>query len=125
MEEVAPEHDLEQSSEEYVANAVVCRGRLVDLDRINESMVGTMEPALDILASQGLVTRKGDRIILSDLSRVMAEHFIGVERLNEILRLMETTADPVEIVAELECAVEGERGKEPEKEQEKGKKGKR
>ena len=26
MEEVAPEHDLEQSSEEYVANSVVCRG---------------------------------------------------------------------------------------------------
>ena len=115
MEEVAPEHDLEQSSEEYVANAVVCRGRLADLDRINESMVGTMEPALDVLASQGLVTRKGDRIVLSDLSRVMAEHFIGVERLNEILRLMETTADPVEIVAELECAEEGERGKEREK----------
>jgi helicase len=84
-------------------------------------MVGTMEPALDILASQGLVTRKGDRIVLSDLSKVMAEHFIGVERLNEILRLMETTAaDPVVIVAELECAEEGERGKEPEKEQEKG-----
>ena len=103
-----------------MANAVVCRGRLADLDRINESMVGTMEPALDILASQGLVTRKGDRIVLSDLSRVMAEHFIGVERLNEVLRLMETTADPVEIVAELECAEEGERGKEPEKEREKG-----
>jgi helicase len=82
-------------------------------------MVGTMEPALDVLESEGLVTRKGDRIILSDLSRVMAEHFIGVERLNEILRLMETTADPVEIVAELECAEEG-RGKEPEKERERG-----
>jgi helicase len=46
MEEVAPEHDIEQSSEEYVANAVVCGGNEKDLARIDELMIGTMEPVL-------------------------------------------------------------------------------
>ena len=46
MEEVAPVHDLEQSSEEYVANAVACGGEEADLARINATMVGSMEPVL-------------------------------------------------------------------------------
>lgn len=104
MEEVAPEHDLEQSSEEYVANAVVCRGNLADLGRINDTMVGTMEPVLDILVEKDLVARQGDSIVLFPLAKVMAEHFIGVERLGEIQNLMKKIDDPVEIVAELECA---------------------
>lgn len=113
MEEVAPEHDLEQSSEEYVANAVVCNGTLSDLDRINETMVGSMEPVLDILLRKNLVTRKEGTIVLSPLAHVMAEHFIGVERLAEIQKLMKKIDDPLEIVAELECAdVEQKKEKE-------------
>ncbi len=104
MEEVAPEHDLEQSSEEYVANAVVCNGRLADLDRINNSMVGSMEPALDVLLERDLVACQDGKIVLSPLANVMAEHFIGVERLSEIQKLMKKIDDPLEIVAELECA---------------------
>jgi helicase len=114
MEEVAPEHDLEQSSEEYVANAVVCQGRLSELDRINGTMVGTMEPVLDILLGKDLVTRQEERVVLTPLAKVMAEHFIGVERLGEIRRLMRKIDDPLEIVAELECA-EMEQKKEKEK----------
>jgi len=114
MEEVAPEHDIEQSSEEYVANAVVCNGKIADLDRINETMVGTMEPALDILLERDLVTRQEGKIVLSPLAKVMAEHFIGVERLAEIQELMKKIDDPVEIVAELECA-DMEQKKEKEK----------
>jgi len=114
MEEVAPEHDLEQSSEEYVANAVVCQGKISDLERINETMVGTMEPVLDILLEKDLVTRQEEKIVLTPLARVMAEHFIGVERLGEIQKLMKKIEDPVEIVAELECA-EMEQKKEREK----------
>jgi helicase len=113
MEEVAPEHDLEQSSEEYVANAVVCNGTLSDLDRINETMVGSMEPVLDILLGKNLVTRKEGTIVLSPLAHVMAEHFIGVERLAEIQKLMKKIDEPLEIVAELECAdVEQKKEKE-------------
>ncbi|MDD1715445.1 MAG: DEAD/DEAH box helicase, partial [Methanolinea sp.] len=115
MEEVAPEHDLEQSSEEFVANAVACQGKEADLEKITESMVGTTEPVLDILVKEGLVSRKDGRIILSDLSRVMAEHFIGVERLSEILRLIRKVDDPLEIVAELECAEDRESAREKEK----------
>jgi helicase len=114
MEEVAPEHDLEQSSEEYVANAVVCQGRLSELDRINGTMVGTMEPVLDILLGKDLVTLQEERVVLTPLAKVMAEHFIGVERLGEIRRLMRKIDDPLEIVAELECA-EMEQKKEKEK----------
>ena len=114
MEEVAPEHDIEQSSEEYVANAVVCNGNLADLGRISETMVGTLEPVLDTLLDRGLVTKEKGRIVLSPLAKVMAEHFIGVERLGEIQKLMKKIDDPVEIVAELECA-ETEQKKEKEK----------
>jgi helicase len=49
----------------------------------------------------------------------MAEHFIGVERLLEILRLVKTQNDPIEILAELECS-----GYEQEK-REREKKGRR
>jgi helicase len=39
---------------------------------------------------------------MTPLARVMAEHFIGMERLLEIVRLTKTMDDPVEIIAELE-----------------------
>jgi helicase len=39
---------------------------------------------------------------MTPLARVMAEHFIGVERLLEILRLTKTMQDPIDIIAELE-----------------------
>ena len=103
MEEVAPEHDLEASSEEYVANAVVCRGNERDLDHICSSMVGALEPVLPVLLDRGLAARSGGRIELSDMARVMAEHFIGVERLTDILALIQKTDEPVEILTELEC----------------------
>ena len=103
MEEVAPEHDIEQSSEEYVANAVVCGGDKQALEKICKTMVGTMEPVLPLLTSHGLVRETGTTIELTPVSRVMAEHFIGVQRLLLILDLIGTLADPVEIVAELEC----------------------
>ena len=103
MEEVSPVHDIEQSSEELVANAVVCKGDLQALHEITESMVGTVEPVLDELIGHNLVTQEGGKIILSDLARVMAEHFIGMERLLEIRYLVTRVNDPIEIVAELEC----------------------
>ncbi len=49
MEEVAPEYDMEQSSEEFVANAVVCGGDEQQVIRMTRSMVGTLEPALPTL----------------------------------------------------------------------------
>jgi len=103
MEEVAPVHDMEQSSEELVANAVVCRGDLHALHQITESMVGSVEPVLDEMIGHKLVTQEGGKIILSDLARVMAEHFIGMERLLEIRYLVTRVNDPIEIVSELEC----------------------
>jgi helicase len=112
MEEVAPEHDLEQSSEEFVANAVVCNGNERELERIAGSMVGSIEPVLTLLLERGLV-RKSDGIIeLSDLTRVMAEHFIGMERLSDILALTGKINDPIEILTELECR---EKQEEPKK----------
>jgi len=103
MEEVAPEHDIEQSSEEYVANAVVCGGDKWALEKICSTMVGTMEPVLPLLISHGLVRENGKKIELNPVSRIMAEHFIGIERLLLMLKLIDKLKDPVEIVAELEC----------------------
>jgi helicase len=130
MEEVAPEHDFEKSSEEYVANAVACNGEEADLNRINDMMVGSMEPVLPDLISHRLVERKGSRLIMSPLAKVMAEHFIGMERLLEILRLTKFMEDPIEVIAELESedvhkekkmekgkgpGKPGQRAREPEK----------
>ena len=102
MEEVAPEHDFEKSSEEYVANAVACDGEEADLDRINALMVGSMEPVLPELIAHRLVEKRGTKLVMSPLAKVMAEHFIGMERLLEISRLTKEMDDPVDIIAELE-----------------------
>jgi len=102
MEEVAPEHDFEKSSEEYVANAICCDGEETDLSRINSLMVGSMEPVLPDLIAHHLVERKGTRLVMTPLARVMAEHFIGMERLLEVVRLTKTMHDPLDIIAELE-----------------------
>jgi helicase len=102
MEEVAPEHDFEKSSEEYVANAICCDGEEADLARINSLMVGSMEPVLPDLISHRLVEKKGTKLVMTPLARVMAEHFIGMERLLEIVRLTKVMDDPLEIIAELE-----------------------
>jgi len=102
MEEVAPEHDFEASSEEYVANAVCCNGEETDLDRINGLMVGSLEPVLPDLVARRLVEKKGTRLVMTPLARVMAEHFIGMERLLEVVRLTKVMDDPLGIIAELE-----------------------
>ncbi|WP_243670186.1 hypothetical protein [Methanoculleus chikugoensis] len=107
MEEVAPEYDMEQSTEEFVANAVVSNGDEQQIIKMNRAMVGTLEPALPpTLLDYGLVRRRGGRIELADMARVMAEHFIGAERLMEIKDLVRRMDDAAEIVAELECAEE-------------------
>ncbi|WAC04795.1 MAG: DEAD/DEAH box helicase [Methanoregula sp.] len=115
MEEVAPEHDEEGSSEEYVANAVVCNGNEAELERINTMMVGTMEPVLPELVSHRLVkrTEKGT-IELMPLARVMAEHFIGINRLLRVVKLSEKMDDPLEIIAELNCVEAEDAGQKPE-----------
>jgi helicase len=107
MEEVAPSYGVEESSEEFAAHAVVSRGDGKAIQRISGMMVGEMEPVLSELISRSLVQRRGEALILSPLGRVMAEHFIGLERLLELQRLVGEMEDPVAIVAELECAGAG------------------
>ena len=126
MEEVAPEHDFEQSSEEYVANAIACGGEETDLNRINTMMVGSMEPVLPDLIANKLVEKHGTRLVMTPLARVMAEHFIGMERLLEIIRLTKTMKDPVEIIAELESEdVHTEKKPDPKKQKEKARSGRK
>jgi helicase len=116
MEEVAPEHDSEKSSEEYVANAICCGGEEADLNRINSLMVGSMEPVLPDLVAHRLVEKKGSKLVMTPLARVMAEHFIGMERLLEIVRLTKVMDDPLEIIAELESEdVHKEKKADPKK----------
>ncbi|MCK9308612.1 MAG: DEAD/DEAH box helicase, partial [Methanoculleus sp.] len=106
MEEVAPEYDMEQSTEEFVANAVVCGGDEQQVIKMTHTMVGALEPALPTLLDYGLVRRRAGRIELTDMARVMAEHFIGAERLIEIRDMVQRVDDAAEIIAELECAEE-------------------
>jgi helicase len=119
MEEVAPEHDFEKSSEEYVANAIACDCEEADLDRINSLMVGSMEPVLPELIAHRLVEKRGTKLVMSPLAKVMAEHFIGMERLLEISRLTKSMDDPVDIIAELESeAIEHEKKPSQDKKKE-------
>jgi len=46
---------------------------------------------------------KGTKLVLSPLARVMSEHFIGIERLLEVVRLTKKMDEPLDIIAELEC----------------------
>ena len=102
MEEVAPVHEFEASSEEYVANAIACNGEEADLNRINTMMVGSMEPVLPELITHKLVEKHGTRLVMTPLARVMAEHFIGMERLLEIIRLTKCKTEPLDIIGEVE-----------------------
>lgn len=109
MEEVAPEYGEEEASEEIVANAVACGGDLACLNVLQDLMVGTADPVLPVLEAERLVTTGEGRIELTPLSRVMAEHFIGIERLLEIRALVKKMDNSLDIVAELSCAPPPER----------------
>ena len=85
-----------------MANAIACDCEEADLNRINALMVGSMEPVLPELVAHHLVEKKGTKLVMSPLARVMAEHFIGMERLLEVVRLTKKMDDPVDIIAELE-----------------------
>ena len=53
---------------------------------------------------------------MSPLAKVMAEHFIGMERLLEILRLTKFMDDPIDVIAELESEdVHKEKKADPER----------
>lgn len=108
MGEVAPQYTLEQSSEVYVANAIVCSGKQDSMARIEASLVGETEPVEEILLEKDLITINQGVITLSPLAQVMAEHFIGVERLFRIIRLVNEMKDPLDILADLECASDEE-----------------
>jgi helicase len=62
-----------------------------------------MEPVLPELITHKLVEKNGTRLVMTPLARVMAEHFIGMERLLEIIRLTKCNTEPLNIIGELEC----------------------
>ena len=125
MGEVAPEYTLEQSSELYVANAIICKGNQTSLEKIEENLVGVTEPVEDLLLRKNLISKENGVIRLSPLARVMAEHFIGVERLSRIILLVNEMKDPLDILADLECASDEEAAKEKTKGNEGGDSGRK
>ncbi len=112
MGEVAPQYTLEQSSELYVANAVISKGDESAIDKIEGYLVGESEPVEELLLSRNLISKENGTIRLTPLARVMAEHFIGVERLSRIIRLVNEMKDPLDILADLECASDEEAARE-------------
>jgi helicase len=104
MEGVAPVHGFEASSEELAASCVACHGIEADLRRIESLMVGAPAPVEEMMEKEGLIPRKDGRIVLSPLARVMAAHFIGMERLRAIRDLVKEGEDALEILSDLECA---------------------
>jgi helicase len=66
-------------------------------------MVGEMQEIAGVLKNEGLITYNRDRITVSPLAKIMAEHFIGIERLRMITKLVKVRKDPVDIIAELDC----------------------
>jgi helicase len=108
MGEVSPYYTLEQSSEIYAANAIICKGNLATMNRIDEILVGETEPVEELLFEKNLIELDDGIIHLNPLARIMAEHFIGIERLMRIIRLVHEMKDPVDILADLECATDEE-----------------
>ncbi|HJJ90710.1 MAG TPA: DEAD/DEAH box helicase [Methanocorpusculum sp.] len=104
MEEIAPVYDIEETSEEFAANAIVCHGLEVDIVKIGARMVGCGDDPLPELMRHNLVRKNGGVLELSSLGRVMAEQFIGIERLLEIVRLVQVMDNPLELVAEIVCS---------------------
>jgi helicase len=81
-----------------------------------------MEPVLPELIAHRFVEKQGSRLVMAPLARVMAEHFIGMERLLEILRLTKFMDDPIDVIAELESEdVHKEKKAVSEKKGQKGK----
>ena len=78
MEEVAPEHEFEKSSEEYVANAIAVDGEEADSqpDQYRWSGAWSRAAGPDF---HRLVEKRGTRFVMSPLAKVMAEHFIGIQ----------------------------------------------
>jgi helicase len=103
MEEVAPVYDDEASSEEFISHAVVCREDEAGLKMMCATMVGEMSDVYPQLKKEGYISVKSGKVVLSPFAKVMAEHFIGIERLRRIRQLVKKVKNPVEIVAELEC----------------------
>jgi helicase len=73
-----------------------------------------------MLTREGFVRIVGERVELSDIGRVMAEHFIGVERLLKIIRLVQEKEDALDIVSELECSIDDEQRTDTTPPKEKG-----
>ncbi|PWR75187.1 DEAD/DEAH box helicase [Methanospirillum stamsii] len=115
MGEVAPQYTLEQSSELYVANAVICKGIRESMEKIEGTLVGETEPVEEVLLRKNLISLEKGNIRLSPLARVMAEHFIGVERLSRIMGLVHEMKDPLDILSDLECASDEEVAEEKNK----------
>lgn len=116
MEEVAPEYDIEATSEEFAANVVLARGNLRDAEKIGASMVGTGDSPVSEMQNHHLITVSGNHIELAPLARIMAEHFLGMHRVLEIDRLVRIMDDPLEILAEL-AAIEEEEEKDKRREE--------
>lgn len=106
MEEVAPVYELEETSEEFAANAVAAKGNISDIAAIGKSMVGAGEDPLSEMIKHNLVKCSGGIAELSPMGKIMAEHFIGMERILEISELVDEMDDPLEIIAELFCSEE-------------------
>ena len=108
MEEVAPVYEIEEASEEFAANAVVARGNEKDIAGIGSSMVGEGDDPLSEMLRHKLVKKNGTTLELSPLGRVMAEHFIGMNRVLAIDHLVREMDEPLEIIAELAALDEEE-----------------
>jgi helicase len=74
-------------------------------------MVGVGDDPLSELLKHKLVRKSGDNLELSPLGKIMSEHFIGMERLLEIDKMVRVMDDPLEIIAEISC-MDDERDKE-------------
>ena len=108
MEEVAPFYEVEEASEEFAANAVIAHGNEKEINAISASMVGDEDDPLPEMIKHKLVVRSGGLLELSPLGRVMAEHFIGMNRVLAIDSLVREMDEPLEIIAELAAMDEEE-----------------
>ncbi|MDD1754471.1 MAG: DUF5814 domain-containing protein, partial [Methanothrix sp.] len=99
MEDVAPEFEEAQQLEEVLANAVAARNRS-ELEKLHDLTVGLddLDSSLKSLEKAGLV--KG--IVPTSLGEAAAAHFLSVDEVATIARMLGKGKSPLEVAVELE-----------------------
>ena len=103
MQHIDIEYDEEGQMEEILASAAVTDSKK-DLSKIQRSMVGGYEIDFHVrkLKKHGFLDQKGDRLTITRIGMIAAQHFLSVSKCILIRDAVLEEREPIEIVTNLE-----------------------